>query len=174
MPVPEISRPMDDDELLEMTRDETKYFIIGMLMPIRIGVALFGSLLEYRYYPPGTLKNDWFQLVMVNWEGMFWGIMSIPMKDKVLAERIAQECGLKLADGIPSVIDGTDPNGVRFFPVTDSERVMTLEYIDPSHIGYTNDMEAIENLTTQESILIERIYNGDLGPVDFKVLREEG
>jgi len=174
MPVPEISRPMEDGELLEMTRDETKFFIIGMLMPIRIGVGLFGSLLEYRHYPPGTLRNDWFQLVLANWEHMIWGIMSIPIKDKVLAERIAQECGLKLANGIPSVIDGTDPKGVKFFPVTDSERILTLEYIDSSHIGYTNDQKAIENLTTQESVLIERVYNGEIGPVDFKVLREEG
>ena len=98
--------------------------------------------------------------------------MSIPMKDKVLAERIAQECGLRLADGIPSVIDGTDPKGVKFFPVTDSERIMTLEYIETTHIGYTNDQKAIDKLTTQESILIDRIYNGELGPVDFKVLRE--
>jgi hypothetical protein len=172
MPIPEISRPMEDGELREMTRDETKFFIIGMLMPIRIGVGLFGSLLEYRHYPPGTLKNDWFQLVLVNWEHMIWGIMSIPIKDKVLAERIAQECGLRLADGVPSVINPAEPEGVIFFPVTDSERILTLEYIDSSHIGYTNDQEAIENLTTQESILINRVYNGELGPVDFKVLRE--
>jgi len=57
MPVPEISRPMEDGELLEMTRDETKFFIIGMLMPIRIGVGLFGSLLEYRHYPPRNSKE---------------------------------------------------------------------------------------------------------------------
>jgi hypothetical protein len=70
------------------------------------------------------------------------------------------------------VINPAEPEGVIFFPVTDSERILTLEYIDSSHIGYTNDQEAIENLTTQESILINRVYGGELGPVDFKVLRE--
>lgn len=173
MPIPEISRPMDDGELREMTRDETKFFIIGMLVPIRIGVGLFGSLLEYRHYPPRTLKNDWFQLVLVNWEHMIWGIMSIPIKDKVLAEEIAKECGLRLADGIPSVIDPTESEGAKFFPVTDSERILTLEYIESTHIAYTNDQDAIANLTLQETILIDRVYNGELGPVDFKVLKEE-
>ena len=173
MPVPEISRPLKEDELKEMTKDESRFFIIGMLMPTRIGVTLFGTLLEYRHYPPGTPKNDLFQLVMSNWEKMLWGIMSIPIEDKVYAEKIAEECGLRLTDGIPSVIDGNAPDGVIFFPVTDSERIMTLEYIDWSHIGYTNDEKAIKNLTTQEDILINRIYAGELGPVDFKVLREE-
>jgi len=176
MPIPEISRPMEDDELKEMTKDESRFFIIGMLMPPRIGVALFGSLLEYRHYSPMTPSNDLFQLVMLNWEGMFWGVISIPIEDRVYAERIAKECGLKLAEGIPSVIDGTDlsRSGFKFFPVTDSERILTLEYIDPSHIAYTNDQKAIENLITQESVLIERVYNGEIGPVDFKVLKEEG
>ena len=173
MPVPEISREMEENELQEMTKDESRFFIIGMLMPIRIGAALFGSLLEYRHYPPMTPSNDLFQLVMLNWQGIFWGVISIPIEDRVYAERITKECGLKLAEGIPSVIDPTEEKGVIFFPVTDSERILTLEYIDPSHIAYTNDQEAIENLITQESILINRVYNGELGPVDFKVLREE-
>jgi hypothetical protein len=171
MPVPEISRPMSLDELREMTKDESKFFIIGMLVPVRIGVTLFGSLLEYRHYPPDTPKNDLFQLVMSRWEKMLWGIMSIPIEDKVYAERTAKECGLRLSDGIPSTINPSDPDNWVFFPVTDSPRVMTLEYIS-DHIAYTNDQKAIENLIAQETILINRIYAGDLGPVDFKVLKE--
>jgi len=174
MPIPEISRPMNDDELREMTKDESRFFIIGMLIPIRIGVGLFGSILEYRHYPPDTPKNDLFQLVMVKWEEMIWGVMSIPIEDKVYVEWIAKECGLRLTDGIPSIIDASEEKGLRFFPVTDSERIMTLEYIDPNHIGYTNDKKAINLLMTQEQNFIDQVYSGNLGPFDFKVLREDG
>ena len=60
MPEPEISRPMSDEELREMTKDESRIFILGMLVPPRIGVTLFGTILEYRHYPPGTSRNDLF------------------------------------------------------------------------------------------------------------------
>jgi len=170
MTEPEISRPLASGELEEMTKDETKFFVIGMLHPGRIGFALFSTLLEYRHYPPDTLKNDLFQLVVLKWEEIYWGVISIPIWDKVFADRIAKETGLKFADGIPSMIGG---EGVKTFPVTDSERIVTIEYIS-GHIGYTNDKKAISNLMLQENLLINEVYKGNLGPFEFKVLKEGG
>lgn len=98
---------------------------VGMINPPRPGFSECIQMLEHLHFAPGTLRNDLFYMRVVNWQGIIWGIVSIPFAEKVLMESMVQVNGLRIANGIPVMLgDG----GVHKFPV-DSKNFFVLENI---------------------------------------------
>ena len=96
---------------------------IGMLLPPRPGVADTMQMLEFNHYRPNTPRNDLFQLRMVEWMEITWGIVSIPIAEKAFMEHIALVNSVRITDGVPTMFaDG----GMYRFPV-DNPRIFTLE-----------------------------------------------
>ncbi len=123
-----------DDELVttESEEDSRVFFsdphyihYIGMMRPLRPGVNDCFEMLEHTHFTPGTPRNDLFHLRIVNWMEVMWGIVSIPIAEKELMERVAQINRLRAVRGSPVIIDGTGP---RMFPF-DSANMFVLENI---------------------------------------------
>ncbi len=105
----------------------------GMLNPPRPGVEDCIQMLEQSYYKPGTDRNHLFIMRVLEWQDMLWVIVSIPIGEKAHMERVAQVNGLRVANGVPTMLSG---DGVHRFPVS-NDRVFTLENIS-GHPVYTN------------------------------------
>jgi len=161
------------DYLIEATKNRSKLFIIGMLFPRRLGAMLFSSLLEHRYYKPGTADNEKFILHLINWQEMHWWVIEIPREDIDKATKTAEEVGLKFADGIPTMIASERGKiGWQPFPVTDGRNIVSIEYL-PNHVAYKNDPKLTRIFEDLEITYVESvIMHGYIGPVDFKVIVE--
>lgn len=146
----------DNAELQEAANDPTQFHIVGDIN--RIGVNLFMIKLEYTHYPPRSGKNHLFTFRILKWPqdefAMHWVICSIPIEDRELAEGLLEECGLKLADGVPMML-GQDQH---VFPMN-SKRVFTLENT-AGHPIY-NDPQAAEELRAKQEKEIEDILEQD-------------
>lgn len=150
------------EEIITETEEESAQFFnnpdfihfVGSIGPPRPGVSLFMVKLEHTYFPSGTDANKYFFLRMQKWEGIIWVIVSIPKEKKNLAEKIAAETGLRIADGIPHMFHSGQVTG---FPIS-NERVFTLVNID-EHLVYKNDPKEIKKLLMQEHQQIEEIAN---------------
>ena len=81
--------------------------LLGSVSPRRAGVLLFMVRLEYLHFPPGTESNNDFQLLMIKWEDMVWAAIRIPKEKMEIAKTVAEETGIRIADGIPTVISTT-------------------------------------------------------------------
>jgi hypothetical protein len=111
-------------ELQKMTADQTRFFVVTMLT--RPGATAFSERLENTLYPPGTPKNELFQITIVRWPDDDpvpgdWCVLSFPIADRPAAEKIANECGLRFADGVPTILPGP-----LWFPMSGAN-VWTLE-----------------------------------------------
>jgi hypothetical protein len=81
--------------------------LLGSISPRRAGVLLFTVRLEYLHFPPNTESNKDFQLLMVKWEDMLWVAIRIPKEKMEIAKTVAEETGIRIADGVPTVISST-------------------------------------------------------------------
>lgn len=110
-----------DESLQAFVADPQWVHFVGALMREQLG-AVFEEL-EHAHYPPGTPKNDLFHLRLMNWEEMQWAMASIPAQDKHLMEAVCAKHGMRVADGVPTMVG---PDGVKRFPA-DNARVFHLE-----------------------------------------------
>lgn len=147
----------DNDDLQKAADDPTRFHIVGDIN--RIGVNLFMVKLEYTHYPPRSGKNHLFDLRILKWPAddfaMHWVICSIPIEDRPIAEKVIEECGLRLANGTPIMLGGGKEH---FFPMQ-GERVWSLENCH-GHPVY-NDHEAADRLREEHDREIERILEED-------------
>lgn len=148
-------------------------------MTSRLGASLFIVKLEHTYYPPRTELNDLFQLKICKWpekDPMYWFVVTVPEKDKDKVEIIALECGLKIASGIPMIIDC---NGEEKFPFC-SDNSFSLENTK-DHLIYKNDKTIYDTMAEKErsecaSILVQDIFKWEKelkqeGRSDFEIMR---
>lgn len=77
--------------------------LVLLLMEGRPMIQVFARALELRYFDPGTSLNDAYGLVTAEWQGMVWRVVRIPGTCRVLADQVAAEFRLRLADGVPHV-----------------------------------------------------------------------
>lgn len=123
--------------LVRLTHDKSLLHIICLMSPrARPGTMLFQVMLEHTHYPANTPANHLLQLVLFNWEEMDWADVMIPATDHDKAQAIADQTGMRLADGIPQVVSHGQVTmlathrvrlpGARRFPL-DTNRVWTLE-----------------------------------------------
>lgn len=114
----------ESDEALQAFFADPKYIhYVGMIMPPRPGVADTMQMLEFTHYRPNTPRNDLFQLRIIEWMGITWAIVSIPIAEKAFMEHMALVNSVRIADGIPTMFaDG----GIHRFPI-ECPRLFTLE-----------------------------------------------
>jgi len=121
--------------------DTAMFYVVGATF--RPGVVEFSTRLEHEHYRPGTPKNSKYRLIIVNWPldewKVRWYVIGFPVEDRHTAERVAKECGLRFADGVPLLIGDRKQE---FFPMQ-SKNVWNLENIE----GWTpaNWEEKMEN-----------------------------
>jgi len=125
----------------------------------RIGAKLFNVKMEYTHFAPRSGKNNLFEFALMRWpdpQSFLWAIASFPIEYRPQAEAIAKECGLRLADGIPTIFDH---KGAHQFPL-EGPTVFTLENIT-GHQVYGNDKNAVDRLKKEEHDAIDAIIGAD-------------
>ena len=115
--------------LEESTEDMQKFFAepgrihyVGLMGPPMPGVSDCFQTLEFKYFTPGTPRNDLYIMRLIEWKDFLWGVVSIPIEEKHLMERAAQVNCLRIESGAPAILDR---DGGHRFPVT-SEGMFTL------------------------------------------------
>lgn len=95
---------MKEKTLQELADDPSLFHIVYGIEPLRPGGRLFSVKLEYEHYEPDTARNDLFQMRFTKLDEMLLAIITIPLSEKHIAEKVAEETGMRLADGIPFVM----------------------------------------------------------------------
>jgi hypothetical protein len=113
----------DDAELRAVTGDPALVHFAAMLL--RLGVRECSQTLEDAHYKPGTPRNDLFQLRLIQWEGLLWALITIPIAEREFMDRAAAANGLRVANGVPTMISR---DGIAKFPAN-GPRVFTLENV---------------------------------------------
>ncbi|MFC1594805.1 hypothetical protein ACFL3E_00035 [Patescibacteria group bacterium] len=143
-----------DDEVRAFVSDPKYTHFVGMLEPPRPGVIECITALELTHYKPDTPRNDDFHLRIINWSDIAWILVSIPTNEVCLMESTADACGLRIANGVPTMISQGEFSQ---FPAN-NERVFTLEN-KPGHPVYRNDPAITVALREGEREAVERIRN---------------
>tara|TARA_B100000614_G_scaffold262909_1_gene300458 strand:- start:47558 stop:48061 length:504 start_codon:yes stop_codon:yes gene_type:complete len=115
-------------EITEFCNSENRFNII--VMANRPCVNWFCMKLEYENFVPGTPDNDEFQFFQIKWEEMTWFVISIPADKREVAEQVAAETGMRIADGIPTMLG---PDGPSRFPI-DGSNTFSIENAPDSKI----------------------------------------
>jgi hypothetical protein len=156
-------------KLIELGKDTSKLHLIVDMQ--RIGAGLFNVKMEYTHFPPRSEKNTLFEMVMLRWptqNDFLWAVSSFPIEYRSKAEEIAKECGLRIADGIPTVFNF---DGAHQFPLSGST-AFTLENI-AGHKVYNNDLDVTKKLKKQEHDQIDEIINADRIKI-YEEMKEKG
>lgn len=132
------TQPITDEEFLRIVQNPEYVYFLGMVQPRRPGILLFTVKLEYLHFPPDTERNQLFQLIMVDWEEMKWAAIGIPRREKAIAEKVAKSAGVRIANGVPVLIN-------RQLLVTSRTRIdgVEAEYLAPPE---TPNLFALENV----------------------------
>lgn len=154
-------------ELIKQGKDTNSLHLIVDMS--RIGASLFSVKMEYTYFAPRSGKNALFNMVLMKWPSgdfsMMWAILSFPIEFRPQAEMLAQECGLRFADGVPHVFDNA---GAHTFPL-EGPTVFTLENMH-NHQVYENDPATVENLKKEEFEAMDRIFKADHAKLRVELL----
>ena len=143
--------------LIAQGKDSSKLHLIVDMS--RIGAGLFNVKIEYTYFPPRSGRNYLYEMTLMRWPDNqygVWAVSSFPIEFKPQAEAIAKECGLRIANGIPTIFE----EGVALqFPM-DGSTVFTLENIK-GHQVYGNNSADYERLKAEEKRAIDAIIGSD-------------
>ena len=146
--------PTTEEKIQAFVNNTRFVHFLCLIIPRRPGVLLFSVKLEYSYFPPNTQKNEEYRLHMINWEDMTWSMISIPEEYSHMAHGVADEVGVRIADGIPHTsTDGLKT--LRAFPIK-GNNVFTIENVKESEV-YVNDSKIIQRLYDEEDVQIQRI-----------------
>lgn len=90
------------EEFVNAANDMEKLFIVGMAE--RPGTDLFMTTLELKYFPPHTELNDQIDMYACCWNGLPWGVISLPLAKEKIALSIADETEMRVVRGFPTFI----------------------------------------------------------------------
>jgi len=95
----------------------------------RPGTLNYTTTLEHKYYKPNTQRNTLFKLFCCLFDDMLFAVVLIPWNERALAHKHARKCGMRIADGIPTVLSMGDGDKVDVlqFPTGDHPHIFTLE-----------------------------------------------
>jgi hypothetical protein len=94
----------------------------------RPGASNFIVTLEHDHYEPATKRNALMRIFTSLWLDTLWGVVLVPWNERELVKRHAKRCGLKLADGVPTLITVEQGRATpEFFPTGDHPHIFTLE-----------------------------------------------
>lgn len=136
---------VSDDRLRQIIQDPSHIYLVGMLNPFRLGISIFNTRLEYEHFPPDTKANNEFRFIIYTWQEIKWAISGIPKGCLKTAEEIAEACGLRIADGVPTIISG---QSVEHFPLS-YPNVFTLENTE-GHEAYSLKPDEYDERIRQE------------------------
>lgn len=149
---------VDDEFLKKKGLDNSKLHLVADMN--RVGVNVFNVKLEYTYFAPRSGKNDLFEMGLLRWpkndNSFFWIIASIPIEYRPQVENLLVDCGLRLVDGVPTILTN---NGPHYFPMS-GPTVFTLENV-AGHPIYNNDFDEIERIKSQHRKEIDAIIDAD-------------
>lgn len=128
-------------------------WFIGMIDPPRPGVRLCFTKLEYMFYPPDTPRNESFMMGILGWDGILWGVVGIPVKEKEYMDEIASGIDLEIIPKIPCSISSA---GIDFFPIK-GKNVYMLINAETHPIFGCATKEEISDLFKEESEEIKRV-----------------
>jgi hypothetical protein len=121
-------------DLLRLGLDRSSLnFVVMMDRP---GAQYFATYLEYTFYAPGVLaRMDPFQSRIVQWETLYWNVITIPVQDRAKAQQAANRAELVIKHGSPATIK---EEGLADFPLR-SPNTYTLESLQeaPCYRGLT-------------------------------------
>jgi hypothetical protein len=133
-------RDVDTDGILAYLNKGDKFGIVGHAM--RPGFRKFMVRLEYEHFSPHGDNNDKFQFVLVNFMEMNdWLLIIIPAANRADAEKIAAECDLRFADGVPTCFGGE--KGKEQFPIQHKD-VWSAENLPGSDVYKGKSAEILE------------------------------
>ena len=144
---------LDIGYLIDQSRSGERLILISEFSPwTRPGTQLFATRVEFEHFPPTNeeLSNSW-DLAMVNWQSIVWTVISVPIRYSNDLRKIAAECGLRFADGIPTIVchpdqsigEGKIVKGMRVihFPV-DGKYAYHLENHGESPVGIYQGLQS--------------------------------
>jgi len=112
-------------------RAESGEWFVIIAMMLRPGAAQLITQLEHQLYPPGTPLNVGFQHYHVKFRGECFAVTLVPIKDRERVTRFVEARRMRLADGIPAIIEG---GGMHFMPIGDKEWMRTVENVEGSPV----------------------------------------
>jgi hypothetical protein len=123
----------------------------------RVGASLFARTLELKHYTPGTRRNDDYHvLLMKDFGGIGpFLVVSVPIKERDIVERVLAETDMALEHGVPHVLGG----GVKpeEFPLR-SDNVWSLRNANGS-IAYTQQGAKLEEENLKKIYEMEEEHN---------------
>lgn len=140
----------------KLSKDESRLHLIADCN--RLGVSLFFITMEFTHFHPRRGNNKVFDICLFKWpdNAFVWNIVSFPIEYKSKAEEILENCGLRIANGIPHLFDS---DGAQIFPL-DGKTVFTLENYT-NHPCYSNDINIIKELREKEKAECNKILDKD-------------
>jgi len=140
------------DKLHELLDDE-HMFIFSM--SIRPGSLRFFHEMEHTFFMPGTELNAKYSIVYVNWSEMTWIGARIPISMQACAHVTAKRTGMRVADGVPTMIGG---DGFIQFPLN-GPHVYALENASGSKVY--ESMGAAEEMRKEEIEELSKEYEDE-------------
>ena len=129
----------------EFVADPNRIYIVCHIH--RPGSMSFMTALEWRHFDPeGCMVegrrhlNDQYELVIKTWSGLTYAMISVPESYKKEVWKVAEDYGMKLAEGIPRLITS---EGFDSFPF-DGPDFYTLENKSGSKV-YSADNQKLLN-----------------------------
>jgi hypothetical protein len=114
------------DEVENLQGKKGSVYLISNLS--RQNTLTFVTRLEWEQYPPGTERNDDFNVFVMFFQGLLHNIIEIPAKNYLSAAELAAQLSLKLVPGRPVAIGhGPRPDEQFRLNVSD-DRCFTLEW----------------------------------------------
>lgn len=109
-------------DLEELSADDRWFHVACLIMSPTTGPYV--HKLEFDHYPPQTKRNDEFHLRYFKWQELLWNIVTVPIADREICFRVAEEVGIRLQNGIPVILSGNTSPAV--FPLR-GDHVWTIE-----------------------------------------------
>jgi hypothetical protein len=174
---------LPEDRVAELvTRGDGRIYLIAHIT--RVAVPAFAAAIEWYWYPPDSERNRLFDVYSTKWAALDWIIIAFPNGRLPAVRRLAKQLGLRLADGVPTVVGnpgavimaqfalrpsmarqyGIDGLSLHYFPGSrlangrDNETIFTVEYDKNSPLYKTkkNDDEAMMQATFEINDLLNR------------------
>jgi hypothetical protein len=132
-----------------------KLGVIGSFKSLRLGCGLFAVLLEHRHFSPrDRALNDQYEFHLVPApDDLLFYLILVPGQYRETVDAVAQECRLRLVDGVPHIFGG---GAVWDFPVN-KPNVFTLENLEGSFV-YMNNQKLLEAAFRVEQEKIDAVF----------------
>lgn len=164
-----VVKPFDPEEFKILDKEQKRRIFVAQNRPgYRVGQRAAALKIEHSLYQPLTDSNKDFRMLLTCWpedSDMVWTIFVCTDDKEAQIREIFNNCGLRVADGIPMVVGkgnfiSSFSSRTKLVPETqtfpmESSRVFNLEYIN-NHLAY-NSSKYVKKLIFIESFLCDKL-----------------